>query len=73
MTEKVLDEMERKQIPVLIGRAPEFYGPGKTQSFTNALIVDRLKAGKTARAGSRRQAAHADLDARRQPWVSPAR
>lgn len=46
MTEKVLNEMERKQIPVLIGRAPEFYGPGKTQSFTNALIVDRLKAGK---------------------------
>ena len=49
MTEKVLNEMERKQIPVLIGRAPEFYGPGKTQSFTNALIVDRLKAGKKPR------------------------
>ncbi|HFF8974743.1 TPA: NAD-dependent epimerase/dehydratase family protein [Serratia marcescens] len=49
MTEKVLDEMKRKQIPVLIGRAPEFYGPGKTQSFTNALIVDRLKAGEKPR------------------------
>lgn len=46
MADKVLDEMKRGQIPVLIGRAPEFYGPGKTQSFTNALIVDRLKAGK---------------------------
>lgn len=33
-------------IPVLIGRAPEFYGPGKTQSFTNALIIDRMKEGK---------------------------
>ncbi|WP_206077367.1 hypothetical protein [Mesorhizobium sp. GR13] len=31
---------------MLIGRAPEFYGPGKTQSFTNALIIDRMKEGK---------------------------
>ncbi|AUU11846.1 NAD-dependent epimerase/dehydratase family protein [Serratia marcescens] len=49
MAEKVLDEMKRGHIPVLIGRAPEFYGPGKTQSFTNALIVDRLKAGEKPR------------------------
>jgi nucleoside-diphosphate-sugar epimerase len=42
----VLQEMNRGDIPVLIGRAPEFYGPGKTQSFTNALIIDKLKAGK---------------------------
>jgi len=49
MAEKVLEEMKRKRIPVLIGRAPEFYGPGKTQSFTNALIVDRLKAGEKPR------------------------
>ena len=35
--------------PVLIGRAPEFYGPGKTQSVTNALVIDNLKAGKKPR------------------------
>lgn len=46
MADKVLDEMKRAEIPVLIGRAPEFYGPGKTQSFTNALILDKLKSGK---------------------------
>ncbi|PRF67951.1 NAD-dependent dehydratase [Burkholderia multivorans] len=46
MASMVLDEMARGDIPVLIGRAPEFYGPGKTQSFTNALIIDKLKAGK---------------------------
>lgn len=46
MASMVLDEMARGDIPVLIGRAPEFYGPGKTQSFTNALVIDRLRAGK---------------------------
>lgn len=49
MTSMVLEEMARGEIPVVIGRAPEFYGPGKTQSFTNALIIDKLKAGKTPR------------------------
>ena len=34
MASMVLEEMARGDIPVLIGRAPEFYGPGKTQSFT---------------------------------------
>lgn len=46
MASMVLDEMTRGEIPVLIGRAPEFYGPGRTQSFTNTLIIDNLKAGK---------------------------
>jgi nucleoside-diphosphate-sugar epimerase len=46
MASMVLEEMARGDIPVLIGRAPEFYGPGKTQSFTNALIIDRLKKDK---------------------------
>ncbi|WP_085586602.1 MULTISPECIES: NAD-dependent epimerase/dehydratase family protein [unclassified Pseudomonas] len=49
MASMVLREMQRSEIPVVIGRAPEFYGPGKTQSFTNALILDNLKAGKTPR------------------------
>jgi nucleoside-diphosphate-sugar epimerase len=49
MATTVLEEMARGEIPVLIGRAPEFYGPGKTQSFTNALVIERLRAGATPR------------------------
>lgn len=49
MASRVLEEMRRGEIPVLIARAPEFYGPGKTQSFTNALVIEPLKAGKTPR------------------------
>ena len=49
MAAMVLKEMARGDIPVLIGRAPEFYGPGKTQSFTNALVIDNIKAGKKPR------------------------
>lgn len=49
MASMVLDEMRRGEMAVLIGRAPEFYGPGRTQSFTNALIIDRLAAGKKPR------------------------
>ena len=52
MASMVLDEMARGEIPVLIGRAPEFYGPGKTQSFTNALIIENLEAGKKPRVRS---------------------
>lgn len=46
MAMMVLEEMARGDIPVLIARAPEFYGPGRTQGFTNSLVIDRLKAGK---------------------------
>ncbi|EOT7376596.1 NAD-dependent epimerase/dehydratase family protein [Enterobacter cloacae] len=49
MANRVLDEMARGDIPVLIGRAPEFYGPARTQSFTNALVIDRLKRNKRPR------------------------
>lgn len=49
MASGVLEEMVRGDIPVLIGRAPEFYGPGKTQSITNALVIDPIRAGKTPR------------------------
>lgn len=48
MATMVLDEMARGDIPVLIARAPEFYGPGRTQSFTNSLIIDRMLDGKRA-------------------------
>lgn len=46
MATMVLDEMARGDIPVLIARAPEFYGPGRTQGFTNALVIDRMGAGR---------------------------
>ena len=49
MASMVLEEMARGDIPVVIGRAPEFYGPGKTQSFTNALVIDRLANGEKPR------------------------
>ena len=49
MAEMVLDEMARGDIPVLIARAPEFYGPGRTQSFTNSLVLEPLLAGRKAR------------------------
>lgn len=49
MATMVLDEMRRGEIPVLIGRAPEFYGPGKTQSITNTLVIDNIRDGKTPR------------------------
>lgn len=49
MASLVLEEMARGEMPVVIGRAPEFYGPGLTKSFTNALVIDRLKAGQTPR------------------------
>lgn len=49
MARMVLNEMARGNMPVLIARAPEFYGPSKTQSFTNALVIDALKAGKRPR------------------------
>ncbi|WP_313813408.1 NAD-dependent epimerase/dehydratase family protein [Glutamicibacter sp.] len=49
MAQMVLDEMQRGDIPVLIARAPEFYGPGRTQSFTNTLIIDNIAHGKNPR------------------------
>ncbi|MEG3614103.1 NAD-dependent epimerase/dehydratase family protein [Isoptericola haloaureus] len=49
MARMVLDEIERGDIPTLIARAPEFYGPGRTQSITNTLVLDRLVAGRKPR------------------------
>lgn len=49
MASMVLQEMQRGDIPVVIGRAPEFYGPGKTQSITNTFVIDNIRAGKTPR------------------------
>lgn len=58
MAELVLQEMRSGALESVICRAPEFYGPGKTQSITNTLVFDRIKKGKQAKvplsAGKRR-------------------
>lgn len=41
--------MQQKRLSAMICRAPEFYGPGKTQSITNSAILEPLLAGKRAR------------------------
>jgi nucleoside-diphosphate-sugar epimerase len=46
MAEMLLREMERKTIKAVICRAPEFYGPHKTQSITNSLIFDNILQNK---------------------------
>lgn len=42
----LLAEMDAGTIDAVICRAPEFYGPGKTQSLTNSAIFDRITHGK---------------------------
>lgn len=46
MAEMVLKEVQSGELEAVICRAPEFYGPGKTQSITNALVFNNIKAGK---------------------------
>ncbi len=42
MAEMVLKEIESGELEAVICRAPEFYGPGKTQSITNTLIFNNI-------------------------------
>ena len=49
ITRMLLDAMEQGRVEALIGRAPEFYGPGQTQSITNTTVIDNLLAGRPAR------------------------
>ncbi|WP_067688419.1 NAD-dependent epimerase/dehydratase family protein [Nocardia jejuensis] len=42
----LLEAMQAGRVQGLVGRAPEFYGPGSTKSYTNSLVFDRIKAGK---------------------------
>lgn len=46
MTDLLLAEMQAGTIEAVICRAPEFYGPGKTQSITNSLIFNAIKENK---------------------------
>lgn len=46
MASMLLEEIDKKNIEAVICRAPEFYGPGKTQSLTNTLIFDNIGQNK---------------------------
>ena len=46
MAEMLLEEMQSGELEAVICRAPEFYGPRKTQSITNTLIFNNIKKGK---------------------------
>lgn len=46
---ELLDAVERGRIEAMVCRAPEFYGPGRTQSVTNVTVLAPLRAGKTAK------------------------
>lgn len=49
MAEMVSREIESGELEAVICRAPEFYGPGKTQSITNTLVFNNIKEGKKLR------------------------
>ncbi|RTE85857.1 MULTISPECIES: NAD-dependent epimerase/dehydratase family protein [Gammaproteobacteria] len=49
ITNQMLEAMSQSRIEGMICRAPEFYGPGKTQSITNATILENIAAGKPAK------------------------
>jgi nucleoside-diphosphate-sugar epimerase len=46
MAEMFLKEIQSGELDAVICRAPEFYGPGKTQSITNTLVFNNIKEGK---------------------------
>ncbi len=46
IAEMLLHEMHKGQIEAVICRAPEFYGPAKTQSITNTFIFDAISEHK---------------------------
>lgn len=45
----LLEAISQKRVEALICRAPEFYGPGITQSITNTAVIEPLKKGKSAK------------------------
>ncbi|WFG96928.1 NAD-dependent epimerase/dehydratase family protein [Spiroplasma citri] len=46
LTNRALAAMDKKEIDIVICRAPEFYGPGHTQSITNSLVFENIKRHK---------------------------
>ena len=48
-TQLLQSAMDEGRIEAMICRAPEFYGPGKTQSITNSTVIEPLLAGQSAK------------------------
>lgn len=46
IAEMLLNEIDNKTLEAVICRAPEFYGPEKTQSITNTLVFDPIHQNK---------------------------
>lgn len=46
MADMLQEEIDNNTLEVVICRAPEFYGPGKTQSITNSFIFDNIQKQK---------------------------
>ncbi len=46
---ELLTAMTQGRVTAMICRAPEFYGPGKTQSITNSAVLEPLREGRRAR------------------------
>ncbi|MCT0499298.1 NAD-dependent epimerase/dehydratase family protein [Lactococcus cremoris] len=44
LADKIIKEMEANELKAVVCRAPEFYGPEKTQSITNTMIFSNIKA-----------------------------
>ena len=49
IAQELICAQAEKDIVALIARAPEFYGPEKTQSITQSTLIEPLKRGKKAR------------------------
>lgn len=49
MATMLLEAMAQGRVEAVIGRAPEFYGPGKTQGVTNSLVLDPIAKGEKPR------------------------
>lgn len=48
MANLILSEIKGDDLDVVICRAPEFYGPDKTQSITNTMFLNKIKINKKA-------------------------
>lgn len=46
---ELLEAMAQQRVRAMICRAPEFYGPGITQSITNTTVIESLKRGGKAK------------------------
>ncbi|GLQ30385.1 NAD-dependent epimerase/dehydratase family protein [Litoribrevibacter albus] len=49
IVQDLLINMSKGKLEALVCRAPEFYGPGQTQSITNTTVIEPLLSGKKAK------------------------